>query len=99
MNLPDQVAWQLFIQANSPTGASNVSFETWASDTDTFSINPQFPTKPSPLVPHAPIVPSLGFQAIRVGGGRLPLIPPNPVIGEEARRNKSAFDFIVNNNP
>ena len=28
----------------------------------------------------------------------LPAIPPNPAIGEESRRNKVAFDFIVQNN-
>jgi hypothetical protein len=31
-------------------------------------------------------------------GGRLvPAIPPNPDLGEEARRNRAAFDFIVQN--
>ena len=43
MNAPDQVAWQLFIQANTRAGGSNSTFETWASDTDLFQPNPQFP--------------------------------------------------------
>jgi hypothetical protein len=43
MTAPDQVACQLFIQANSRAGGSNVVFESWASDTDTFQPNPQFP--------------------------------------------------------
>lgn len=34
MTAPDQVAWQLFIQANTRAGGSNSTFETWASDTD-----------------------------------------------------------------
>jgi hypothetical protein len=97
MNAPDQVAWQLFIQVNTAAGGSNAVFETWASDTDTFKVNPQFPVKPSALTPHTPVVPSIGFQAIQESGALIPQIPPNPAIGEEARRNKSAFDFIVMN--
>jgi hypothetical protein len=49
MNAPDQVAWQLFIRVNAAAGGSNALFETWASDTDTFKANPQFPSTPSPL--------------------------------------------------
>src|ERR1700676_723201 len=98
MNTPDQVAWQLFIQVNSGAGGSNALFETWASDTDTFKVNPQFPVKPSPLTPHAPIVPSVGFLAVQKAGALVPQIPPDPASGEEARRNKSAFDFLVMNN-
>jgi hypothetical protein len=98
MNSPDKVAWQLFIQVNTAANGSNAIFETWASDTDTFKVNPQFPVTPSALTPHAPIVPSIGLQAIQEAGGLVPQIPPNPAIGEEARRNKSAFDFIVANN-
>src|ERR1700738_352160 len=39
MNAPDQVAWQIFIQVNTRAGGSNATFETWASDTDTFQPN------------------------------------------------------------
>jgi hypothetical protein len=98
MNAPDKVAWQLFIRVNTAANGSNAIFETWASDTDTFRVSPQFPVTPSALTPHAPIVPNIGLQAIQEGGGLVPQIPPNPAIGEEARRNKSAFDFIVANN-
>ena len=98
MNSPDEVAWQLFIQVNAQAGGSNALFETWASDTDTFKVNPQFPVAPSPLTLHAPVVPTAGLQAIQQSGALLPQIPPNPAIGEEARRNKFAFDFIVVNN-
>ena len=51
MNDPDKLAWQLFIQVNSRAGltGNNALFETWASDTDTFTTNPQFPVTPVPL--------------------------------------------------
>jgi hypothetical protein len=98
MNAPDQLAWQLFVQVNTAAGGTNALFETWASDTDTFKVNPQFPVNPSPLSPHAPVVPGIGLQAIQEAGGLIPQIPPNPAIGEEARRNRSTFDFIVANN-
>jgi hypothetical protein len=98
VNFPDKVAWQLFIEVNTAARGSNATFETWASDTDTFRATPQFPVTPSPLSPHAPIVTTVGLQAIQESGGLIPQIPPNPAIGEEARRNRMAFDFIVTNN-
>lgn len=98
MNAPDQVAWKLFIQVNTAAGGSNAVFETWASDTDTFKVNPQFPTQPSPLTLHAPVVPAAGLVAIQQSGGLLPQIPPNPALGEESRHNRDTFDFIVQNN-
>src|SRR5262249_9833130 len=59
MNEPDKIAWQLFIQVNSKAGAAgnNAMFETWASDTDTFTTNPQFPTSPAPLALRPPVIP------------------------------------------
>jgi hypothetical protein len=98
MNSPDEVAWRLFVQVNASAGGSNAFFETWASDTDTFSETPRFPVTPSPLTPHAPVVVTAGLQAIQQAGGLLPQIPPIPSVGEEARRNKDAFDFIVARN-
>jgi hypothetical protein len=98
MNAPDKVAWQLFLQVNAAAGGSNALFETWASDTDTFVANPKFPPSPSPLKPHAPIVPAAGLEALQQSGGLVPQIPPNPNLGEEARRNRAAFDFIVAKN-
>jgi len=100
MNSPDQVAWELFIHVNTKAGltGNNATFETWASDTDTFTANPQFPATPGPLVLREPIVPLVGREAIQESGGLLPSVPPNPNIGEESRRNKVTFDFIVQNN-
>jgi hypothetical protein len=97
LNTPDEVAWRLFIQVNTSVGR-NATFETWASDTDTFRPNPQFPAAPVAMSLHAPVVPAVGREAIQANGGLLPAVPPNPLIGEESRRNRAAFDFIVNNN-
>jgi hypothetical protein len=98
MNAPDEVAWQLFLKVNAAAGGGSAAFETWASDADTFKSNPQFPVGPSPLSPHAPVVPTAGLEALRASGKRLPQLPPKPDQGEESRRNKTTFDFIVANN-
>jgi len=100
VNSPDEVAWQLFIHVNTKAGltGNNALFETWASDSDTFTLNPQFPPSPAPLVLRPPIVPSVGREALQESGALLPSVPPNPNIGEESRRNKATFDFIVQNN-
>jgi hypothetical protein len=99
MNAPDQFAWKMFIQVNTSAGGTNATFETWASDTDTFKVDPVFPSGPSPLALHPPVVPTAGREAIQESGGLLPAVPPNPSLTlEETRRNKSAFDFIVQNN-
>ena len=99
MNDPDKFAWQMFIQVNARATGTNALFETWASDTDTFKMQPTFPTAPSPLALHAAVVPVEGRQALQAAGHLLPQIPPGaPKKLEETRRNKAAFDFIVNNN-
>jgi len=98
MTTPDQVAWQFFIQVNTRAGGNNALFETWASDTDTFKPNPQFPATAAPLALRQPVVPSLGRQALQRSGRLLPAIPPGQGVLEESRRNKESFDFIVQNN-
>jgi hypothetical protein len=98
MTAPDQVAWQFFIQVNTRAGGNNALFETWASDTDTFKPNPQFPTAPAPLALREPVVPNLGRLALQRAGKLLPAIPPGIGALEETRRNKESFDFIVKNN-
>jgi hypothetical protein len=100
LTAPDQVAWQLFIQANTRAGGSNSTFETWASDTDLFQPNPQFPTAPTPPVLRRPILPQVAREGVQENGGLLPALPPGVAQGEmeETRHNKSTFDFIVQNN-
>jgi hypothetical protein len=100
MNDPDQFAWKLFVQVNASAGGNNALFETWASDTDTFKMQPQFPSTAAPLALRPPVVPGQGRQALLAAGHILPQLPPGADDGqmEESRRNKSAFDFIVQNN-
>jgi hypothetical protein len=100
MNNPDELAWQLFIQVNSRAGGSNSVFETFASDTDTFQPNPQYPSGPQVSALHAPVLLTAARRAAAAEGAVLPAIPPDPAStnGEESRRNRAAFDFIVQNN-
>jgi hypothetical protein len=98
MNAPDQTAWQLFVQVNTRASGTNATFETWASDTDTFQPNPRFPATPAPLALRRPVVPLLGREALQKAGRLLPAVPPGVGASEETRRNRPAFDFIVQNN-
>lgn len=100
MSTPDQVAWQLFIQANTRAGGSNSTFETWASDTDLFQPNPQFPAAATPPSLRPPILPQVAREGVQESGGLLPALPPGAAQGqmEETRHNKPTFDFIVQNN-
>jgi len=72
-------------------GNNNATFETWASDDDTFQQNPVFPSAVSPK--------NLKVPALVRGAPGKPALQPHVVAGgsEEVRRNKAAFDFIVNN--
>ena len=99
MNAPDQIAWQVFIQVNTRAGGANSLFETWASDTDTFQPNPQFPSTPTPSALRRPILPAVAREALQKSGALLPAVPPNVnITTEETRRNYPAFKFIKDNN-
>ncbi len=94
LNNPDMVNWQLFVTVNAPAATAsnnNALFETWASDDDTFAPNPVFPTAVTSKILK---VPALIRTAVRRPG-----LQPHVTVGgtEEVRRNKAAFDFIVNN--
>ena len=99
MNDPDQLAWQLFVQVNSRASGGNSVFETFASDTDTFQQNPQYPTGPVASALHPPILETIARETALKNGVLLPAVPPDTSLSlEETRRNRSAFDFIVKNN-
>jgi hypothetical protein len=99
VNAPDKIAWQLFIQVNSRAGGSNSVFETFASDTDTFQPTPQYPAGAAPSALHPPILETFARDAALRNGVLLPALPPNPAQNsEETRRNRAAFNFIVQNN-
>lgn len=95
LNNPDLVSWQLFVKVNAPaasTGNNNVLFESWASNGDTFTQNPQWPGA-------APSAKILKVPALKALAPRRPGLQPHVLPGgsEEVRRNKVAFDFIVKN--
>jgi hypothetical protein len=99
MNHPDKLAWQIFIQVNSRAGGTNSAFETFASDTDTFQPTPQYPTGPTVSVLRAPLLETFARETALKNGVLLPALPPDPTQSlEETRRNRAAFDFIVQNN-
>ena len=78
-------------------GDNNALFETWASDGDTFRAKPVWPSGGSQM--------QIGARALSLAIEQLhphfrpELLPTGSrLIGEETRRNKPAFDFIVQNN-
>ncbi|WP_293904779.1 hypothetical protein [Phenylobacterium sp.] len=97
MNAPDAFAWKLFLVANAPAGGTRSTFETWASDTDTFRPNPVFPTTATPLSLHPPALQQSILSGLQAAGQPLPQVPPGAGALEETRRNKATFDFIVKN--
>lgn len=96
LNAPDKLAWQLFLQvsANARTsGNNNALFETWASDADTFQAVPRWPTVPSRLA----LSPRALGQSHALGSRARPQVVPGDAAVEETRRNRSDFDYIVQN--
>jgi hypothetical protein len=107
LNEPDRVAWCLFLYVSSQAatpGNNNALFETWASDGDTFQVTPAWPSASATAMQlRQPILPHLARQG---SGGLVPFVLPvqstqcqqgQLCVGEETRRNKATFDFIVNN--
>jgi hypothetical protein len=109
----DEFIWNLFTEFAAPVDnsqASPVVFETWASDADTFSNTPQWPSPDEPLQLQASTlgtfrnpsgavvdVPCNPPKGAAVGG--FPTTgSPTPCIAEQVQRNRSQFDYIVNNN-
>ena len=125
----DAVIWRLFTQVAAPASkaaASPVVFETWASDDDTFNVNPVWPAGNAPTKLHVSVleaIKSLSFdqpdnlskQLNKFSLASVPIDvpckpPPNsavgnfptngkvsPCIGEQTKRNRPMFDYIVNN--
>lgn len=119
----DSFVWAIFTQAVTPVPGTPglVTFETWATDPDTYQTpNPTWPTlqqsvantnrfQPSLLnLAHIPQGLKAALQSLPTcsapgdpGAGNFPTKvtpPPANCIAEEVRRNRSSFDYIVQNN-
>ncbi|MDY7095179.1 MAG: hypothetical protein SX243_19555 [Acidobacteriota bacterium] len=109
----DEFIWRLFTQFTAPaieSKASPVIFETWASDADTFSVNPKWPEPDAPKkfqvsVLAAQTNPGHGWIDVpcnpppgaAVGGFPTSGDPKVQCIAEETKRNRPQFDYIVAN--
>ena len=78
LNNPDKLSWQIFIQVNSRADGTNSVFETFASDSDTFKVTPQYPAGPSAPALHAPILETIATETALKNGVLLPAVPPDP---------------------
>jgi len=109
----DEFIWNLLIQIATPalpSQSSPVVFETWASDADTFTVTPHWPTPDEPKRLQASVLasatqPSTGPIDVPckpppgAATGGFPLSgTPTPCIAEEVKRNRPQFDYIVQNN-
>lgn len=102
-NHPDEAAWGFFAQAtaNTPGPRGVPTFTTWASDEDTFGETPHFPGQADALDLRPTVLPSL-LRTSRRGRGRASPHNWTPsllhdIAQEEVRRNRPAYDYIVNN--
>lgn len=100
LNNPDEQSWELFMTVNANVAGAannNALFETWASDGDTFQVSPLWPSG-AVQMQIGPRALSLGLQ--RVHPRFTPQVLPGgkALVGEETRRNKPDFAFIVQNN-
>jgi len=107
----DAFIWKLFVDFVKPAiaGQANpVTFETWASDEDTFSTNPHWPGPNEPKKFHASLLgrattpnSPIDVKCSPPSGGAVGNFPtsgtPTPCIAEEVKRNRPQFDYIVKN--
>jgi hypothetical protein len=109
----DAFVWRLFTEFAAPASKSSPSpvvFETWASDEDTFTKTPQWPSADAPKKLHASVLASITSPHLRAAvdapcgvpgnaavGGFPTSGTPTPCIAEETRRNRPQFDYIVSN--
>lgn len=108
----DAFIWQLFTEFAAPADKSKPSpvvFETWASDEDTFSAKPHWPSPDEPKKFHASVLAmKTGVQHSPIDVTCIP--PPGAAVGgfpaggsdrqcvaEEVKRNRVQYDYIVKN--
>lgn len=104
----DEFIWRAFVSFVSPAIAGQTSpvvFETWASDEDTFTYTPHWPSPTEPKKLHGSLLGAMSTpnqSPIDVPcnppqGAATANFPPAGCIAEEVKRNRPQFDYIVNN--
>jgi hypothetical protein len=108
----DEFMWRLFTEFAAPVHPSRrspVVFETWASDADTFTTNPQWPGPDAPkkfqksvlgtkASPHHSVIDVKCSLPQGAAVGNFPTSgTPTPCVAEEVKRNRPQFDYIVKN--
>jgi hypothetical protein len=111
----DMLAWEVFVQITAPSGnpnSTNVEFETWASDQDTYNPSPKWPDIGAPKQLQISLLGTAkhGFRpaplAIEPGqckkdfdkeAAKAAGFPADGCIGEEVRRNWASFQYLVSN--
>lgn len=79
MAAPDQVAWNIFLQAVTPTDGAGTALETWPSDTDTFKPGAALnKAARDGLDARAPVIPS-------IRRGTLPAAGSHPAAADAAK--------------
>lgn len=107
----DEFIWSQFSQFAAPVPGSQpprVVFETWATDADTFSQRPHWPSPGEPQHFHSSVLASLSGPPSPIDvtcsppagaavGGFPTAGTPTPCIAEQVQRNRPQYDYIVNN--
>jgi hypothetical protein len=108
----DEFIWRLFAGFAAPVSEANPSpvvFETWASDADTFTKTPAWPSPSAPKkfqtsrlqAARSHVRTSIDVPCAAPGNAAVGGFPttgtPAPCIAEEVKRNRPMFDYIVHN--
>lgn len=106
--MSDEFVWRSLTEFAAPFTSgqrSPVVFETWASDADTFNVNPVWPDPGAPKALQQSVLQAQkhpGFNPIDVKcapppGAAVGGFPNTGCIAEETKRNRPQFDYIVGN--
>ena len=99
LNNPDRRVGELFMTVNAnaaSAGNNNALFETWASDGDTFRPSPAWPSGGAQMQIGPRALSLVACSGFTLACARV-LPGGEALVGEETRRNKPDFDFIVQN--
>jgi hypothetical protein len=103
---PDKTGWEFFAKAVAPSGGA-ATFESWATDADTFQATPKFPAAKTPRALHGRALVEVRAAALgRMRGTQAAAAASPHNVGaancpgplEDVHRNQAAHDYIVQNN-